>query len=249
VTAPKVFAIAVDGLLNEADWKIDQPVSQIVMGAPAGDLNVVKFGVTYNSDYLYVGLDVQDSTLTYNNASGNPVTGKVINYIVQAKATDGVSYGPFWMSWTSDHSLIRKPNVVHGIVSNPNPFIVYQEWDTVPGKLDTATGHLVYKDIWDNLGSHSCVADPNYAINELISNGSISVFPNPVVSEHFTVTSSKFIKTVQVFDIAGKEIQYEKLLSLQKEADIVLISKHSGIYLVKVVFSDNKTSVKKILVK
>jgi hypothetical protein len=224
-----------------------QPPSSTNPGIPVDLIGQIGLGnaISAETGWSYV----QDSTLTYNNASGNPVTGKVINYIVQAKATDGVTYGPFWMSWTSDHSLIRKPNVVHGIVSNPNPFIVYQEWDTVPGKLDTATGHLVYKDIWDNLGSHSCVADPNYAINELISNGSISVFPNPVVSEHFTVTSSKFIKTVQVFDIAGKEIQYEKLLSLQKEAEIVLISKHSGIYLVNVVFSDNKTSVKKILVK
>ena len=28
---------------------------------------------------------VKDSTLTYNNANGDPVTGKVINYIVQEK--------------------------------------------------------------------------------------------------------------------------------------------------------------------
>jgi hypothetical protein len=66
VTAPKVFNILVDGLLNESDWKIDQPVSQVVYGAPAadGDLNQAYFGVAYNSEFLYVGLDVVDSTLT-----------------------------------------------------------------------------------------------------------------------------------------------------------------------------------------
>jgi len=101
---------------------------------------------------------VQDSTLTYYNSSGILVTGKVINYIVQSKATDGVSYGPFWMSWTSDHSLIRKPNVIQGVVVNPSPFVVKQQWDTVPAQLDTATGFFSYKDIWDNLGSHTCVA-------------------------------------------------------------------------------------------
>ncbi len=193
---------------------------------------------------------VQDSTLTYNNSNGDPVTGKVINYIVQSKATDGVTYGPYWMSWTSDHSLIRKPSVVQGVVTNPNPFIVTQTWDTVPGKVDTATGFIVYKDIWDNLGEHGCIADPNYqAVNELISGNSFSVYPNPVVNELFTITSGNFIKTVQVYDITGKETQNEVLSSLQKEANVVLDSKKPGIYLVKVIFSDDKASVRKILVQ
>ncbi|HZK08597.1 MAG TPA: lamin tail domain-containing protein [Bacteroidales bacterium] len=95
---------------------------------------------------------VKDSTITYSNSAGEPVTGKVINYIVQKRATNGSDFGPFWMSWTSDHSLIRKPEVVEGVIKNPEPFKVSQEWDTVPGQIDPITGHIVYKDIWDNLG-------------------------------------------------------------------------------------------------
>jgi hypothetical protein len=225
-----------------------QPPSTSNPGTPMDLIGQIGLGnaITAETGWSYV----QDSTLTYNNSSGDPVTGKVINYIVQAKATDGVTYGPFWMSWTSDHSLIRKSNVVHGVFSNPNPFIVKQEWDTVPAKVDTATGFLVYKDIWDNLGSHNCIADPNYAaINELISNGSADIFPNPVISEQFTVTSSKVIKTVQIFDVEGKQVQNEVLSVPQKEAKVVLTSSQPGIYLVKIVFSDNKASVEKILVK
>jgi hypothetical protein len=224
-----------------------QPPSTSNPGIPMDLIGQIGLGnaISAETGWSYV----QDSTLTYNNSTGDPVTGKVINYIVQAKATDGVTYGPFWMSWTSDHSLIRKPSVVHGVVSNPNPFVVTAEWDTVPAKVDT-NGYFVYKDIWDNLGSHKCVADPNYAaIGELISNGFVTISPNPVVSDQFTITSSKVIKSVQIFDVAGKEFQAEEFSGLQKNATIVMKSSQPGIYLLKVYFSDNKATVEKILVK
>jgi hypothetical protein len=64
VIAPKVFAISVDGLLDEADWNIDQIVSQVISGDPAGSPSEVHFGVTYNEDFLYIGLDVSDDTLS-----------------------------------------------------------------------------------------------------------------------------------------------------------------------------------------
>jgi hypothetical protein len=188
---------------------------------------------------------VQDSILTYSGSAGDTVTGQVINYIVQKFADDGTTYGPFWMSWTSDHSLIRNPEVIGGVLSNPSPFIVTQQWDTVPGQLDTS-GYFVYKDIWDNLGTHSCIADPS-AINELIQNGTMSIYPNPVVSEHFTITSDKLIKSVQVFDLNGKEVYNKTFESLQKEAEVEVGQKYLGIYLVKATFSNNNTITQKIL--
>ncbi|MBW6460693.1 MAG: T9SS type A sorting domain-containing protein [Bacteroidales bacterium] len=81
VTAPKVFAISVDGILNEADWKIDQVVSKVIEGDPGDDLNEVYFGVAYNDEYLYVGLQVKDALIRPNemgevfidgNKSGGP---------------------------------------------------------------------------------------------------------------------------------------------------------------------------------
>jgi hypothetical protein len=64
VIAPKVFNILVDGQLNEADWVIDQNVSQVISGTVGDDPNTIYFGVTYNEDFLYVGLDVLDAALT-----------------------------------------------------------------------------------------------------------------------------------------------------------------------------------------
>jgi hypothetical protein len=64
VIAPKVFAMTVDGLLDEADWNIDQNISQVISGDPAGNMSEVYFGVTYNADYLFIGIDALDDTLT-----------------------------------------------------------------------------------------------------------------------------------------------------------------------------------------
>ncbi|NOZ45743.1 MAG: T9SS type A sorting domain-containing protein [Chlorobi bacterium] len=63
VFAPKVFAMSVDGQLNESDWDISQPVSQVVDGTAGTDLNDVMFGLTYNAEYLYVGVKVTDATI------------------------------------------------------------------------------------------------------------------------------------------------------------------------------------------
>ena len=110
---------------------------------------------------------IQDTTITYNNSAGEPVTAKVINYVVQKYATNGSDWGAFWMSWTSGHSLIRRPEVVQGIVVNPSPFVVSQQWDTLPAQLDS-TGQWTYANIWDNLGTHECVAAlvPDFSAND-----------------------------------------------------------------------------------
>jgi hypothetical protein len=63
VTADKVFAIAVDGVLDDSDWKLNQVISQVVDGAPSADLNEAYFGVAYNDTYLYVGINVTDANL------------------------------------------------------------------------------------------------------------------------------------------------------------------------------------------
>jgi hypothetical protein len=65
VSAPKVFAITVDGVLDEPDWKITQPISNVVLGAPTPmGLSSAKFGVAYTDSLLYVGIDILDSSLT-----------------------------------------------------------------------------------------------------------------------------------------------------------------------------------------
>jgi hypothetical protein len=81
VNAPKVFAITVDGQLDEADWQVNQVISQVISGDAGGNPSEAYFGVTYNEDFLYIALDVLDDALTImemgevfidGNKSGGP---------------------------------------------------------------------------------------------------------------------------------------------------------------------------------
>lgn len=190
---------------------------------------------------------VKDSTLTYNDANENPVTGQVVNYIVKSKATDGVTYGPFWMSWTSDHSLIRKPEIVQGIVTNPSPFKVNIQWDTVPGTIDTA-GNIIYKDIWDNLGSHECYANPN-AVIDIDGQSYLNIFPNPVNSGRFTINSGNPVKRIEIYTVIGQPVYNEFFTKARKEAVVYTGQLNKGLYIVKVIYSNNTTAIQRILVK
>lgn len=203
--------------------------------------------ITVETGWSYV----KDSTLTYKNTTGTLVTGKVINYIVQAKATDGITYGPYWMAWTADHSLIRKPTIVKGVVINPVPFVVDLQWDTVAGKYDTATHHFVYKDIWENLGSHVSVADPNYglAVNDLPAQSSLSIYPNPVNADRITIASLLPVKSVEIFSIIGQLVYTERFASPQKETKVFTGQLVKGIFFVKATFANNSNAVQRILVK
>ena len=192
---------------------------------------------------------VQDSTLTYNNSAGEPVTGQVVNYIVQAYATDGSTYGPYWMAWTKDHSLIRKPTVVTGVKINPDPFVVTLEWDTVPGVIDSS-GYITYKDIWTDLGSHKCIADPNYqSVNENKAMGQVSIYPNPVTSGYFSFESTEPVKAIAIYDITGREVKSCSFENSLKQNLINTGVEVSGIYIVKAIFIDNSYISNRILIK
>ncbi len=130
---------------------------------------------------------VQDTTLDYLNGNGDPIQGKVINYIVQKYATNGSDFGPFWMSWTSNHTLIRSPEVFDGIVSNPDPFVVTQQWDTLPAQLDP-NGNYTYADIWDNLGTHDCIVSPTLSV-DFSANDTVICESNTVV---FTIDENAY---------------------------------------------------------
>lgn len=191
---------------------------------------------------------VKDSTLTYmNNATGVQVTAKVVNYIVKAKADDGSTFGPFWMSWTSDHTLIRKPSVLKGVVVNPIPFVVNMEWDTAAAVVDTA-GHLVYKDIWTNLGKHKCDAS-TAGINDTPAGSWLTIFPNPVSGDHFSISSNLAVKEIEIYSVIGQCVYTQSLKKGQQQIEVGPIDLEKGMYMVKVVSTNKVTTVKKILVK
>lgn len=194
--------------------------------------------------------NVKDTTVTYTS-SGKTVTGRVINYIVQAKSVDGTTFGPYWMAWTANHSLIRKPTVITGVKNNPNPFVVTKEWDTVPARVDSL-GHLVYEDIWTNLGKHRCIADPNFyaGLNKAQEASAwFTVYPNPVVSDHISLSSQFAIGEVEIYSVIGQRVYRQTLAKGQQQVELTSLNLGKGVYLVKATSTARGTAVRKILVK
>ena len=84
IVAPEVFAIDVDGNLNEADWDIYQPVSAVADGTPIETPIEVYFGAAWNSEYMYVGVNVTDATVT---------DGDIVEVFFDGDKSGG-NYGP-----------------------------------------------------------------------------------------------------------------------------------------------------------
>ena len=84
IVAPEVFAINVDGNLDEADWDIYQPVSAVADGTPIETPIEVYFGAAWNSEYMYVGINVTDAIVT---------DGDIVSVFFDGDKSGG-DYGP-----------------------------------------------------------------------------------------------------------------------------------------------------------
>ncbi len=170
--------------------------------------------------------DITDTTITWNNA-GTPEDYTISDYIV----------GPlFWLSWTQNHTLIRKPTVKHGIVDNPAVFNVTMEWDSLP------------KNTFENLGVHQCDCHEN-SIADNSLNINVTIFPNPVTNGQVNIESEENMAAVELLNTLGQTLVRENLQSGTKNYSLKLNSINNGVYFVKVTFKGNNTLVRKIVIE
>ncbi len=109
VIAPKVFAMNVDGQLNEKDWNLNQNISGAFEGDGGTDPIVATFGAVYTDNALYVGINVSDSTVVSSgdtslndaveifvdgNKNGGSYDSSDVHMIVDASGTITVLQGP-----------------------------------------------------------------------------------------------------------------------------------------------------------
>jgi len=167
--------------------------------------------------------DITDTTITWNNG-GTPEDYTIVNYIV----------GPlFWLSWTRNHTLIRKPEVEKGFETNPAAFNVTLEWDSLA--VNT----------FDNLGSHTCDCETS-SVSELNEDVDISFYPNPVADGKLNIESKERIHHIMVYNTYGQCIidhEYNGVFNLSLETSDL----KSGIYFVKVDFRDQSYFIRKII--
>ena len=191
----------------------------------------------------------------FGKVGEDPGTGwcdiDTLNYVT------GSTY--WWLAWTKDHTLRRKPGVKHGVFINPgspgsttNYFNPATEWDTVMGYWSAIDTAWISANLWDGLGSHDCECDPNY--NDVSNNKPFVkekgafFFPNPS-NGVFTVKASAFIESVKVMNALGQEVFTNSNTQLRGDLRVEMEQTHSGLYFVKIYFTDKTTLTKKILIK
>jgi hypothetical protein len=170
--------------------------------------------------------DLNDTTITYNSG-GVPTSYTIQNYIV----------GPlFWLSWTENNTLIRKPNVGDGVKMNPDPyFMVFEEWDSIP--VNT----------FDSLGFHHCDCS-TFDIDENLLQADVNIYPNPVVNGELTVQTEEAIEEIKIIDITGKVVSFTQTKG-QKGAHMLTIEEgRSGFFFVNVRLSSGQSITRKILI-
>ncbi len=161
----------------------------------------------------------------------------------------------WWLSWTSNRTLIRKPEVKKGVTLNPGSpgapvyFMVHTEWDTVPGIM--VDGEYVRADIWDNLGSHTCDCN-QVGIDELPSTPQqhqIFMFPNPATDSKVLIKGTAIIQQVQLINALGQVLIQEQNPQYRGDYTLELPQTATGLNFVRVQFEDGTIATRKLIVR
>ena len=157
---------------------------------------------------------------------------------------------------TSDHSLIRKPNIKKGVTANPGLFDPLAEWDSlapVTYRFDAngdtiynTNGNPVVDGNWGSLGSHICDCGDATSVDK---NGAIlqlSIAPNPSSTGVFKLHAKSEIIEIEVYNSLG-----ERVFSQKDAAGIqtVNIGNQSGVYLINIKTIDGAVASRRLIVK
>lgn len=193
-------------------------------------------------------LDVPYPAPTYMNGNDaialfkNTVMIDLMGKIGDAAMTSAYGWGdqpPYDGSigrvWTENHTLVRKASVKTGVTVNPDPFIVNQQWDSLP------------KDTWTNLGTHTCDCFLSVGENKL---NTVSIYPNPSANGVLYINTNNAIETIEIVDLLGKVVAKEVKNDQSTAAVISLTEKlRKGSYLVRINFTDKSSSQQSIIIE
>jgi len=145
-----------------------------------------------------------------------------------------VGDGAAWL--TSNHTLRRKYEVVHGLNVPPVVFDTFLEWDTLP--VNT----------WDGLGYHSCACGST-GMNNMVQTPSLEIFPNPSVNGQFNIESSQSVKQIQVYSPEGRLVEVIVPTLDIRTWSIFTSDWNSGVYFVNVQYLSGSIFAHRIVVR
>lgn len=139
--------------------------------------------------------------------------------------------------WTKDHSLQRKATVMQGVMTNPSPFIVTAEYDSLP------------KDNWSNLGIHACNCAPT-SIKEVNKTVEFKVYPNPAgVSSKIAISANTNFNEVTLFNITGQVVASRKLTTEDDHCLLDGTGLSAGLYFMQIKSGDKSSKVQKLIIQ
>jgi hypothetical protein len=148
----------------------------------------------------------------------------------------------FWLSWSANHTLIRKPSVTTRVTTNPQYFNPAEQYDSLP------------QNTWDHIGYHDCECDPNYngifESNNTKVKEDVVVYPNPIrENAQFTILATQKVARIEFYNLIGsleKTVELSDLTGLVKTDARDL---NTGMYLLRVTFADGTQQTSQLLVK
>ncbi len=174
-----------------------------------------------------------DEWVYRNIYDGDQITGRDSVFIQHYIVPDPY----YWIPWSANHSLVRKPSVKEGVKASPAvEFDVTLQWDTVPGGAD----------VWDSLGTHLCDCKAVTSVDPGFSKIGLAVYPNPVSSE-LKVEATEPFGEINLFDAAGRMIFQEFFDHNETDRTIDTERFGPGIYYMRVGFGDRMLTKKVII--
>jgi len=125
-------------------------------------------------------------------------------------------------------------------------FIPMSQWARIgtPNIMGTASIPAYYRYDSESIFSNTC-GNPSLGIKENFeTKEKVVIFPNPVQSE-MAIESSHFIKNLKVINSIGQEIHYQRNVGLSNIINTT--SWENGVYLIVINFSNNKSSVERVV--
>ncbi len=161
----------------------------------------------------------------------------------------------WWLSWTSNRTLVRKSTVKKGVTENPGSpgaplhFMVHVEWDTVPGIW--VDDQYVRVNIWDNLGSHECECE-TVGVSELPGQevmNRIYLFPNPASNGTVLIKATAIIENIELINSIGQVVKQERNPLQRGDFSLQLPDNMSGLHYVRVTFENGTHTTQKLIIK
>lgn len=144
-----------------------------------------------------------------------------------------------WGQWiTKDKTIVRNSDVKKGtgpVAGALGDTLDYTQWQIYSKNTFTVLD-----------GQHDCECDPNFVSTTSIETIPFQLFPNPTDGA-FTIKADLGVEGIEVYNMVGQVIYNEKINNATQQVDITLPVVNTGIYVVKVNFTDGRSAVKKVM--